>query len=65
MFQINTSLLVVYQSINIFTQVTLYPFFLSKRSWHSLLQTFFKTSTFTTFSLFLTLKEVCNISNKC
>ena len=55
--QINTDL-IIYQNINNFTQVTLYSFFISKKNWHSLLQTFFKTSFFS----YLTVNEVCDNS---
>ena len=59
-FQINTNLLITERNINIFTQETLYPSFISKKIGalhreHPLL---------TLFSLFLSVSEVCNISNK-
>ena len=45
-FQIKTNLLVIYQIINIFTQETLYPSFISKKNLRSPLETIFETSTF-------------------
>ena len=45
-FQINTNLLLIQRNVNIFTQETLYPSFISKKNWHSLSQTFFETTTF-------------------
>ena len=64
-FQINTNLLLIYQNINIFTQETLYLFIIWKKRWHCPSQNFLKHPLFKTFSLFLTMSEVCNISNKC
>ena len=50
-----------YLNTNIFTREILYPSFISKKVWRSPWQRFFETSTFSTFSLFLTVNEVCNI----
>ena len=48
------NLLVIYLNINIFTKKI-----------SSFCKRFSKDSLFTTFSLFLKVSEVCNISNKC
>ena len=63
-FQINANLLITERNINIFTQETLYSSFISKKNWRSPSGTFFEISTSTSFSLFLTVSEVCNIANK-
>ena len=63
-FQRNTDLLVIYQNINNFTQETLYPSFVSKKIGALHCKSFSKHPLFTLFSLFLTVSEVCNISNK-
>ena len=59
-FQINTDLLKIFQNFNNFTQGALYSSFISKKSccFPS------KHRLSTTFSLFLTISEVCNNSNK-
>ena len=62
--QINTNLLITERNIDIFTQETLYPSFISKKNWRSPSRTFFKHPLFTPFSLFLSESEICNISNK-
>ena len=65
-FQRNTDLLVIYQNINNFTQDTLHPsFILGKKIGVLHCKSFSKHPLFTTFSLFLKVSEVCNISNKC
>ena len=65
-FQINTNLLVIYGKFNIFTKET-YPSFISKKKKISALyrKRFSKHPLFTTFSIFLKVSEVCNISSKC
>ena len=64
-FQINTNLLVIQQNINIFAKETLYPSFISKKKIGVLhRKRFSKHSLLSTFSLFLMVSEVCNISNK-
>ena len=63
--QINTNLLITEWNINIFTQDTLYPSFISKKIGTLHREHFSKHPHFTLFSLFLTVSEVCNISNKC
>ena len=55
MFQIYTDHLVIYQSFNIFTQETLYPFIIWKKDWRCPSQKFFETSTF--YNLFTVLKN--------
>ena len=62
--QINTNLLITEWNINIFTQDTLYPSFISKKIGTLHREHFSKHPHFTLFSLFLTVSEVCNISNK-
>ena len=59
-FQINTNLLIIERNINIFTQETLYR----KKIGGLHREHFSKHPYFTPFSLFLTVSEVCNISNK-
>ena len=57
-FQINTDLLVIYQSINSSTQETLYPsFILKKKKWLSQLQAFFETYHISTFPFTLNGEE--------
>ena len=63
-FQIKIDRLVIYQNLNIFTQETFYPSFISKKNGPLHRKRFPKHLLFTTFSLFLTVSEVCNISNK-
>ena len=51
MFKLYANILVIHQNINIFTQETLYPSFISKKknnkkNWRSPEQTVIKTSTF-------------------
>ena len=64
-FQMNTDLLVIYQNINNFTQEALYPSSISKKNGALHHKCFLKHPLFTTFSLFLKVSEVCNISSKC
>ena len=59
--QINTNLLVIQQNINIFTQETLYPSLIQKKLDLSIASVF-RNIPF--LSLFLIMREVCNISNK-
>ena len=63
-FKISTYLLVIYQQINIFTRDTLYPSFIPKKIGTLHRKLFLKHPLFTTFSLFLKVPQVCNISNK-
>ena len=51
-FQTKTDLLVIYQNVNIFTQETLYPSFISKKISTLHRKGFSKHPLFTTFSLF-------------
>ena len=62
MFQIKTNLLIIQQNIN--SLQTLYPSFILKKI-GTLHHKGFSKHLFTTFSLFLAVTEVCNISNKC
>ena len=55
MLQIKTSLLVIYQIVNIFKQETLYPSFISEKNWRYPSQEFFETSTF--YSIFTILNR--------
>ena len=64
LFQTNTDLLLIHQNSNDFTQETLYLSFISKKNGIFHRKVFSKHPLFTTFSLFLTVSEVCNISNK-
>ena len=61
----NTDLLVIYQNINNFTQEALYPSSISKKNGALHHKCFLKHPLFTTFSLFLKVSEVCNVSSKC
>ena len=63
-FQMNTGLLVIYQNINNFTRSFISLIYFGKNgALHR--KCFSKQSFFSTFSLFLKVGEVCNISNKC
>ena len=62
-FQITTEFLIIYQSINISTQET-YPSSFVKKVGTLYHKSFWKHPLFITFSLFSTVSEVYNISNK-
>ena len=63
-FQINNILLVIQQNTNNFRQDTLYPPSFRKKLGVLHRKPFSKHPLFSTFSLILTLSEVCNIWNK-
>ena len=57
-FQINNNLLITERNINIFTQETLYPSFISKKNSALQRKHFSKHPHFTQFLLFLTVRKV-------
>ena len=57
-FQINNNLLITERNINIFTQETLYPSFISKKNSALQRKHFSKHPHFTPFLLFLTVRKV-------
>ena len=63
-FQINTNLLISEQNINIFTQETLFLFFILEKWLRFLSESYFEKFIFYHIFTILTVSEICNISNK-